>query len=73
MNIPPRPLPGTKKEKIVRLEVCSECQCVKKTSSFLCNPECRYDRDNTGPKFIAVYKVTEEFLRDEEYRGKLGV
>ena len=64
-----RPEPGTvtRKEEI-RVEICPECG-YRITSGELCDSRCSLDGWLHRNLIVAVYEVTEIFIRDEREGG----
>ncbi len=62
-----RPIPGSVTVREIRIAVCTSCGCALDDIGY-CDPDCTLDgeyRSTPGRCFYAVYKRTEEFLRDE--------
>lgn len=68
---PNRPVPGKTSTIEERINICGACGYIIKLGDM-----CSYDCDEDGaPRtsknaFVAVWRVTREFLRDEPYGGR---
>ncbi len=61
-----RPVPGSVTVREIRVAVCTSCGCTIGPTG-LCDMNCPLDADVSTPgrTLYAVYKRTDEFLRDE--------
>ena len=59
-----RPKTGTITEREIKIPVCGKCGYAMDTG--LCSDDCELDgSSHNGNTIMAVYKRTDEFLRDE--------
>ena len=61
----PRPTPGDIKIKEIKIPICGVCGFMLDSTRQLCSYGCDEDGDDHKNVINAIYKRTDEFLRDE--------
>ena len=73
IQVRPRPQVGTVTVKERKIPICCTCGYILHSAGVLCSYSCPEDGTYHDSRVLAVYKITEEFLRYEKQSVKSKV